>query len=66
MLEHSPGVCEPKGRMLGVTHSHGAGHVASSVEDQVRDAVLILVAPVPERDLVGTMRQLGDALCPWP
>lgn len=39
--------------MLGGTHSHGTGHVASGVEDQVRDAVLILVAPIPERDLAG-------------
>lgn len=50
--------------MLGETHSHGTGHIASGIEDQVGDAVLILVAPIPERDLVGTTRQRGDALCP--
>lgn len=50
--------------MLGGTHSHGTGNVTSGIEDQVRDAVLILVAPIPERDLVGTTRQRGDAPCP--
>lgn len=44
------------GRMRRVTYSHGTGHVASGIQDQIRDTVLILVAPVPERDLRGATR----------
>lgn len=44
------------GRMLRATYSHGTGHIASGIQDQIRDAVLILVAPVPERDLRGMTR----------
>lgn len=43
-------------RMVWVSYSHGTGHITSGVQDQVRDAVLILIAPVPERDLRGTTR----------
>lgn len=44
------------GASPGMANSHGTGHIASGIQDQVRDTVLILVAPVPERDLVGTTR----------
>lgn len=43
-----------------MANSHGTGHIASGIQDQVRDTVLILVAPVPERDLVGTTRTDTD------
>lgn len=39
-----------------MTYSHGTGHIASGIQDQIRDAVLILIASVPERDLKGTPR----------
>lgn len=39
-----------------MANSHGTGHIASGIQDQVRDTVFILIAPVPERDLVGTAR----------
>lgn len=42
--------------VLRVTYSHGTGHITSGIQDQVRDAVLIFVAPIPERDLKGTTR----------
>lgn len=44
------------GSMIWVSYSHGTGHITSGIQDQVRDAVLILIAPIPERNLRGTTR----------
>lgn len=41
-------------------HSRGTGDVTAGVQHQVRDAVLVLIAAVPERDLRGQREQLGD------
>lgn len=46
-----------------MTYSHGIGHIAFGIQDQVRDTVLILIAPVPERDLNGDNKGQSVMIC---